>query len=196
MQYLDPTGKRAKASADKIIVANKEYIFAAAEKFEIDPVILASIIYAEQCLNVNWVDDLLDGFLGFYGIDTSVGIAQVKISTAKFLEEKGYMPSITAEDGGWSIPGIGFIHGTENMAREKALENPSINIMYAAAYIRYFQDLWAEAFPDISTSTDILAALYNLGHEQTSPNENPTPNPFGVFAREQYSFLKELLGIT
>ena len=62
------------------------------------------------------------------------------MSTAKQLEMDGYMPKITKKDGGWNIPFVGIVHGTETMAREKALEQPEINIMYAAAYLRYFQD--------------------------------------------------------
>lgn len=52
------------------------------------------------------------------------------------------MPKIKAEYGGWYIPEIGLVHGTETMVRAKALENPDINVMYAAVYLKFFQDTW------------------------------------------------------
>ena len=144
---------------------------------------------------MNWKDDWLDGILGFYGIlDTSIGVGQVKISTAKLMEEKGYMPVITAVKGGWDIPGIGFINGTEQMAREKMLEKPETNIRYAAAYLAYYQDRWKEAYPEIDGRTAILATLYNQ-EEKNPPHSNPIPNPFGDFAKDNYYYVCELMGI-
>ena len=140
IKYIDPTGNgnRFQEEADKIIKANKQYIKNAAQKFQVNPYILAATIYADQRLNVDWVDDLTDGIGGFYGINTSIGVAQVRVSTAEFLENLGYMPKISEEDGGWDIPFIGIVNGTETMARSKALENPNICIMYAAVYLKYF----------------------------------------------------------
>ena len=195
LKHIDSSGLRPKEWADKIIKDNAIYIISAAEEFEIDPGILAATIYAEQRLNVNWIDDYIDGIAGFYGIDTSIGVGQVKISTAKFVEEEGYMPAVSAKHGGWQILLIGFIHGTEQMAREKTLEDPETNIKYVAAYLKYFLDLWENVYPDIYTRTDILATLYNLGHNKTHPHSNPEPNPFGEFAEENYSYVLKLLGI-
>ena len=45
-------------------------------------------------------------------VDTSIGIGQVKVSTAKMLEDKGYVSKSKATDGGWDIPLVGFVHGT------------------------------------------------------------------------------------
>lgn len=57
------------------------------------------------------------------GVDTSVGIGQVRISTAKEIEEMGYMPLTSNTEGGWNLPFSGFVHGTEQMAREQRLED-------------------------------------------------------------------------
>ena len=192
---VDPTGLRSEEDADEIIKNNIQNIIIAAEKFGVNPAILAATIYAEQRLNVDWVDDITDGICGFYGIDTSIGVAQVRISTAKFLEEQGYMPLVVAEDGGWNIPGAGFVSGTENMARAKMLEDPAISIMYAAAYLKYFQDTWKSSYPEIDGRTAILATLYNLGHENTTPNPNPQPNEFGTFAKDSYQRMRTMLGL-
>ena len=132
--------------------------------YEVDPNIVAGAIFVEQYYNYDWVDVLTD-WIAFYGvIDMSVGLGQIRLSTAKFLEEKGYVPKTSAEEGGWNIPFIGFVHGTETMAREKRLENDSWNIIYAAAYIRALSDIWREDFPEIDSRPDILGSLYNLGH--------------------------------
>lgn len=185
---------RSKEEADKIIIDNAQNIKSAAAKFGVNPAILAAVIYAEQRLNVDWKDKLFDDIGGFYGLNTSVGVAQVRVSTAKFLEEQGYMPKINAQDGGWNIPGIGFVHGTETMARATALRNPTINIMYAAAYLAYIQDRWKEAYPEIDGRTAILATLYNQ-KETRPPHANPVPNQFGTFAKENYYAMRQLLGL-
>ena len=103
----------------------------------------------------------------------SVGLGQIRLSTAKFLEEKGYVPKTSAEEGGWNIPFIGFVHGTETMAREKRLENDSWNIIYAAAYIRALSDIWREDFPEIDSRPDILGSFIisvMKNHRATIPN--------------------------
>lgn len=97
--------------------------------------------------------------------------------------------------GGWNIPIIGFVNGTETMARAKMLENPEISIRYAAAYCAYIQDIWKNSYPEISGRTAIVATVYNLGHEKTSPNANPKPNNFGTFARDNYYYVRRLMGI-
>lgn len=117
----------------------------------------------------------------------SVGICQVKMSTAKKLEEAGYIKSVTAQDGGWTI--FGFkIHGTEKMARAKKLSDTATNCMYAAAYIRYMQELWGSVYSDIATDVGILATLYNIGKENV--HSDPKTNPFGDFAKEHYDYVK------
>ena len=92
LKYVDPCGLRSKEAADKIIKDNAAYIISAAEEFGVNPGILAATIYAEQRLNVNWVDDATDAFAHIF--DTSIGIAQVKVSTAVMLEDKGYIKKL------------------------------------------------------------------------------------------------------
>lgn len=127
-------------------------------------------------------------------MDTSIGVSQIKISVAKLMEDEGYMPRIEAKDYVWKIPIIGVINGTETMAREKALENPETNIMYAAAYLKYYQDRWGNQFPQISKRVDILATLYNQG-EIRPPHSSPGSNSFGDFAKSNYAYVKKLLNI-
>ena len=125
----------------------------------------------------------------------SMEATAIKELNESVIEKEGYMSTLSAKAGGWNIPLIGFVHGTEQMVREKTLENSELNIKYAAGYLKYFQDEWKNVYPDIDGKTDILATLYNLGHEQTSPNSNPKPNDFGKFAKENYSHVRKLLGL-
>ncbi|WP_425394834.1 PAAR domain-containing protein [Chondromyces crocatus] len=119
----------------------------------------------------------------------SIGLAQVQVATARFIEEQGYMPATS----GWNIPLIGLISGSENMARKTKLEDNGINAMYAAAYLKYFQDQWDPAFPSIANRPDILASLYNLGPSK-QPNANPSPNDFGEDVLKLYPLMAQLLG--
>ena len=185
--------KYYKSKAYKKIQDNADDILLYSWYFGVDPNIVAGVIFKEQYSNYDWIDVCTD-WVAFYGvIDMSVGLGQVRVSTAKFLEEQGYVPETSAEEGGWNIPFIGFVHGTETMAREKRLEDNSWNIMYVAAYIKYFEDTWIDVFPEISSRPDILGTLYNIGHEKTSPNSNPGSNKFGDDVEYFYDLMGEAL---
>jgi hypothetical protein len=154
---------------------------------------VAGVIYAENALNVNGLDTLTD-WLGFYGLDSSVGLGQVKMSTAKFIEDQGYINKADETEGAWHVPLVGDVHGSTRMAREKRLENDKINTYYVAAYLKYFQDKWMDAFPEITQRPDILGTLYNLGHQTTHPNSDPKSRPFGDYVSLNYDKMAELLG--
>lgn len=190
---LNYTSEELNKTASKKIENNSSYIINAAKAYEVDPCIVAACIFTEQDLNYNWVDVVTDDFAGFYGVNTSVGLGQVRIKTAKFIEEQGYIEKAQKTDNGWYIPFIGFVHGTENMAREQRLENNEWNTMYVSAYLRYFIDTWENDFPEINIRTDILASLYNIGHESTSPHSDPEANEFGVHADKYYFMMYSLL---
>lgn len=193
--YLYATKPKTKEDVAELIRDNAQYIKAAAEAYGVDPRIIAGVIYAEQVNNVDY-GDVFGDWIGFYGLlDTSIGLGQVKVSTAKLVEDKGHIPKASATEGGWDLPVIGPVHGTETMAREKRLENNQINIMYVAAYLRYWQDVWEDVYPQISNDPAILGTLYNLGVKANPPNENPQSNPFGDYVEENYIYIGRLLGL-
>ena len=189
-----PTSKsKSKSKATKIIIKYRKEIKAAGEKYSVDPVIVGGCIYAEQKRNVNFVDTLTD-WVGFYGVvDTSIGIGQVKVSTAKMLEDKGYVSKSKATDGGWDIPLVGFVHGTRTMAIAKNLENDKSNIIYVAAYLKYWVDDWKFIYPKIGKKPEILGTLYNLGDSAKGANPKPKPNEFGKYVKKNYKFVKKKL---
>lgn len=188
-----PKKKTKKSKATKIIVKYRKEIKAAGKKYSVDPVIVGGCIYAEQKRNVNFVDTLTD-WVGFYGVlDTSIGIGQVKVSTAIMLEDKGYVSKTKKTDGGWKIPLVGFVHGTRTMAVANRLENNKCNITYVAAYLKYWIDDWKPVYPKIGKKPAILGTLYNLGDNAKDANPNPKPNEFGKYVKKKYKYVKKKL---
>jgi len=133
--------------------------------------------------NVDWKDYTLDIYAGFIGIDTSNGTGQVKISTAKFLEDKGYMDRTK-----------GTVFSSRNEKILIKLWDDEINVNYTTAYLKYFQDTWQAAYPNISNDPAILGSLYNLGHSKT-PHANPQSNWFGDYVQQHYNAMSYLLGL-
>ena len=83
-----------------------------------------------------------------------------------------------------------------NTNRVKALQDPETNIMYAAAYLKYIQDVWKQAYPEIDGRTAILSTLFNIGvYGKKGIHSVPQPNDFGRFARNNYFHINRLLGI-
>ena len=163
IKYIDKNGFTSEVEAEKIIKDNADTIIKAGEKFNVNPAIIAGCIYAEQTINVDVKDKYIDPLVYSYGIDVSLGIGQVRISTAKKVESKGYMPRIIVDDFGISNGEESIIVNQENNMRARALMNDKTNIMYVAAYLRYIQDIWKNKYPQISGKSDILGTLYNIG---------------------------------
>lgn len=182
----------------RLIGDNAQYIIRAARAFDVDARTLAAIILRENQDN-SAIKEALELPMGFYSEDwgligkPSIGLAQIQVATARAIEEQGYIKPTSSDEGGWDLPLIGRVHGTTTMAREKRLEDPAANAMYAAAYMRLFSDRWGSAFPMISQRPDILATLYNLG-PQGAPHGDPQPNSFGEDVLRLYPLMASLLG--
>lgn len=153
---------------------------------------VARCIYAELRLNVNFIDQA-DGFVACYGIaDTSVGLGQVLVSTAKMLEDKGYISKTTRSYASWKIRNETY-YGTMQMARTRRLQIPRENTKYVAAYLRYWINIWKPTYSKIAKRPDILGTLYNSGVNARKPNKNPEPTPFGIFVKNNYGYMERLL---
>ena len=186
VKLKDPTGYIPEDAAEDLIRENAQYIIDAAEEFDVDVQILAGVIYTEQVLNVNLIDTYTDWLGGTGLVDTSVGIAQVKMSTAKSVEEAGLMESIDAEV-------YGFVVISHHKLRYVRLCDNKTNIRYAAAYLKQLTDAWKPFYKTIAKSPAILGTLYNIG--VGTPHSNPRSNKFGDRVAEEYNKMKELLGI-
>ena len=148
---------------------NKEYIFEAALRFNIDPYLLGAIL-VDEIARRNPVEEIADKVFN-YVKNTSIGIAQVTAKNANYLLKRGLY----------------------NPTREhlyKYLIEPKHNIYIGAALIRSIIDDW-KPFIDLKNKPDILATLYSLGR---SPHGDPKSNERGSqIADEFYQLVKDYL---
>ena len=114
----------------------------------------------------------------------------MKVSTAMFVENKGYILKTLAIDM-LDAPMPDYI-SREYMIANKLLI-ASTNINYAAAYVKYFKDTWVGEYPNIANDPAILGTLYNMGHNQTTPNTSPKANLFGTNVGKHYGAMAYLL---
>ena len=202
VSFLSATDWR---DASKSIVRNANAIKNAGAYYGVNPAIIAACIYTEQISNVNIMDSLTD--VPAYFADTSIGIGQVKVSTARTMEDNGYIQKTVlaytydewhgnncVEKEVWYAPAYGYVEGSRDKAIAYRLTVESENVNYVAAYLRYFQDRWKDVYPEIDGKTDVLATLFNQG-EIRPPHANPVPRPFGVQAKKEYYYMRQLLGL-
>lgn len=158
-----------------------DYIHTIAKDFNVDENILASVIYFEQAYNIktyhpilgdlreeNQFDEFWAKFPAFKGIeiggvqlgnDPSLGLGQVKLTTAKRLEKSGYIrPAM------------------DQRQRAKRLLDPYFNIRYVAAELAYQRNRWGNYLSNVKINdkqyAGVWATTYNLGNGST-PHDNP-----------------------
>lgn len=176
-----------KERARKKLQPHRDLIFAVAEKFDIDPYLLGAIIIDEIARFAPWemVTDLLGGH--FLGVNTSVGIAQVKIDTALGLIKRGYY-NPNPKDNRLSPKNI------KNITRQELypyLKKPEHSISFAAARMRDLIDEWKK-FVDLKALPEIITTLYHLQHKD--PRAHPESNARGLqIAGEFYRLAKKWL---
>lgn len=146
-------------------------------------------------------DKYIDPMAAQIGVDVSLGIGQVRLSTAKKLEDMGYVPKIETDTKhilrGNAAGGEPTMIDLESSLRCAALMNDTTNIQYVAAYLKYIQNLWINKYPEIDGKSDILGTLYNIGeYGSNGVNSSPSANPFGQTVKDNYQKMQELLGIS
>ena len=183
-------GERPDTTLRKIKL-KRDLIIGASRIFDISPSILASIIYTERMLNYTWEDKALDKILAEAGVNSSIGFSQVKLKTAYWIEVQ------LNEKSSKFFPGEKYkgklkLSASPNEIIRK-LENDSLNIMYAAAYLRIIESRWARAGCPINGRTEILGTLYSTGlfnrdGSERKPKKNPKSNYFGKKVKEALGF--------
>ena len=149
--------------------------------FGIHPRLVAGVIFVEQVMNVSWVDRALDVTFANYGFNTSVGIGQVKVETAEWIE------SVLKDSTSMYFLGQSFSKVFPSESKQdmiNRLGDPKWNTMYVAANIAIILKRWAEAGFAIANRSDIVGTLYSTGiqeggFEKKKPHGNPIPNQFG-----------------
>jgi len=131
---------------------HKIIILKAANGQKINSLILGAILIDEYC-RMGW-DDWID-WLGAFNIkDTSVGIAQIKLSTAREIIKKQYYN-----------PAPGKITSqSSSLQIWYYLNQPEPSIQFAAAAIKLSIEYWRKKKIDISKQNNVLAYLYHSGY--------------------------------
>ncbi len=164
------------------IAVNKSLILEASKNFNIDPSYLAAIIYVERTSNYDWKDKALDALIAKRGYNSSVGFCQVKIKTAYWIETQ------LNDSSSIFCPGEKYVGLLKLSTSAKELltklEDDSLNIFYAAAYLRIIQNYWDKQGFNIDNKPDILGTLYSIGMfgddgKARKPHANPKANWFG-----------------
>ena len=175
------------------IIERKEMIASASEIFDVNPAYLSAIIYTERTKNYDWTDEAFDEVIARVGQNSSLGFAQVKMKTAYFIE-KQLSDSTSKFYCGRKYENILEVSKTPYLLIEK-LKNDSLNILYAAAYLRVIQSFWSINGYSIDKKAEIIGSLYQLGlfypnGKVREPHFYPKENEFGAKVRESSVLFK------
>ena len=121
-----------------------------------------------------------------------MGIAQVKINTAFWMEEPIHNSESQFYLGEEIERKIPLSKNWEEMVIK--LDTPQINILYASCYVAMISKLWEPFFVLLGTENNkvgIIATLYSLGiidseNKIRKPHADAKMNNFGKTAQEFY----------
>lgn len=164
------------------IIERKQLISLASETFDINATYLSAIIYTERTKNYDWRDEAFDELIARVGQNSSIGFAQVKMKTAYFIERQ-LTDSTSKFYCGNKYENVLGVSKTPFHLIEK-LQIDSVNILYAAAYIKIIQTFWQNRGYSIADRPDIIGSLYQLGlfhpnGKVREPHFYPKANEFG-----------------
>lgn len=176
--------KVANQELKTILQSNEDHIFEAAKRFSVDPYLLGAIII-DEFIRANPIEAITDRLLLYsIGKNTSAGIAQVKIETARGLIKHGYYTPDPAK-----FPPAN-IHTISRRKLYQEVKKSKHSIHFAAARMRESADRWKK-FVDLSKRPEILASLYSM---RKAPHLHPEPNERGLqIANEFYRLAKAWL---
>jgi hypothetical protein len=188
------TGER---DAEQMLRENSIWIQEAGRFFHLSPRAVASVIFVEHDLNVSWKDRDIDPLLAKYGLNVSLGLGQVKIETAQWIERELKNTASLYYLGDSVRRAFPFSRSRDDIVQR--LLNPHNNSYYIAACLAMICSRWESSGTSIASRIDILATLYSAGVveknvEKRTPNEHPRANSFGVLAAQFYNsnFLRDV----
>lgn len=160
------------------------------QQWDVPVRLLVSAIYADRRMNYNLLDDNLDISIARAGRNNSIGFAQIRVSTAIWVEQ------VLNDTTNAYFPGDKYsklIQSTKS--RDDLitkLAGISTNLRYAAAYSIVILSRWKRAGYPINGAVAIFATLYNLGPyrddgTERTPHANPQPNEYGIVAQTFYN---------
>ena len=177
------------------VLANKSLIEKACREFRIEPVILSAVIFVERTENYSWEDSALDNLLAYNGLNSSIGFCQVKIKTAYWIEAQYNDTNSILFPGKEFYAKMKKSNSTQKLVEK--LNNDTVNINYAAAYIRTMMSRWEKTGFSINDKPEILGTLYSTGLFYSSgrerlPHAYAVPNDFGIKVLQAIEIMKEL----
>ena len=95
------------------------------------------------------------------GLNSSIGFCQVKLKTAYWIEVQLNDSLATHFTGRKYIEKLSLSKSPKEIISK--LQNDSLNIYYAAAYLRIIQTHWKNKGFPIDNRTNILGTLYSTG---------------------------------
>lgn len=187
LSYSIASAQSPKHQAFAVLRSNSEQIKKAAELFGVHPRVVAGVIFVEQVMNVSWVDRALDVTFANYGFNTSIGMGQVKVETAQWIET-ALRDSASMYFLGDSLGRV-FPLSESRQETVDRLADPGWNAWYVAANLAMILKRWSEAGFPLLDKTDVLATLYSTGVvrdgvEKKKPHSRPIPNQFGRIASQ------------
>lgn len=195
--WVEESGKSFLVSVDgdieftdnvrNLIRLHKDLFKEVGKEFNIDPCLLAAIVIDEK-VRLTAFESLGDDMVvDLIGINTSVGMAQLKIDTANSLIiSKYYNPSY--QDKKLPIP-QGEMINLKRAYLFKYVVQPKHNIRFEAARIKSIIDHWSN-FLDLTTRPEIIATLYSIG--KGTPKTDPVASDRGLqIVGEFYEYAKK-----
>jgi hypothetical protein len=136
-----------------VIINNENYIKKYCKEFNIPIDVFKSVILAELELNYNYYDEL-DEFRARIGLNPSIGVCQIKISTCQWIEQNSTNILITKSTS------------LDDLIDKMIL--PKYNILYACNYLNIINERYYECFNKFP-NLKILASYYGCGVDNNIP---------------------------
>lgn len=168
------------------LLSAKEIIYESANYFNLDPFQLGAILI-DEIARMSPFEEIIDRIgVENFGVNTSVGSAQIKIDTANnIIKKKLYDPNPSDQ----KLP-IKRLNRETRTYLYNYLIQPKHNIFFEGAILTDLISNWKE-FIDLKNHFDILASLYSM---YKIPHANPQPNVRGnQIAGEFYDLAKTWL---
>lgn len=178
LKYVDPSGHTVISALD-LIIQNQDAIRSLAAKYNIDPLLLAGVVFAENRNDHNLVRDAdwsslfapfgvggpeLKNFLGpMLKTNPSTGITEVSVVVAAMMDDPSLIPANYA-DMNWEERAAVHMQVAKRLAVDKreailkSLSDPKTSLEYSAKYLKFLS-----SNRDYQGNVALQLADYNRG---------------------------------
>jgi hypothetical protein len=156
--YIDGQPRAPKRHVVQKVTSVRRYILDAAKRFDLDPHTIGAILI-DEVTRFTPFEEITDA-VALVGVNTSVGISQVKIKTVRWLIKKGYY-NPNPKDKKLSKENIDKVSSAYLYTY---IIQPKHNVFFGAAKMRSDIDGWlSKQSEDISDSPEKISYLYSKG---------------------------------